>query len=138
MVIIIPQKYRSDTEYCFDEEHADAIIRIAAYHRKDYSLSVIWFSPLEHAKIRQSISTPFQRDANNGLGALDRLPLELLYETLLQLDVYSLLKLRQVNLRSRQMIDSLKQYRMIASHGLNLLCVLLRTKLAIGISLLDF
>lgn len=138
MAITIPQGYRSDTEYCFDEEHADAITRIAAYHRKDYSLSVIWFSPLEHTKIRQSIATPFQRDANDGLAALDRLPLELLYETLSQLDVFSLFKFRQVNLRSRQMVDSLKQYRMIVSHGLNLLCALLRTRLAIDISILDF
>lgn len=99
---------------------------------------MIWFSPLAHVKIRQSMSTPFQRDAINGLGALDRLPLERLYETLFQLDVYSLFKFRQVNLRSRQMIDSLKQYRMIVSHGLNLVCALLRTRLAIDISLLDF
>lgn len=99
---------------------------------------MIWFSPLEHAKIQQSISTPFQRDVNNGLGALDRLPLELLYEKLFQLDVYFLFKFRQVNLRSRQMIDSLKQYRMIVSHALNLLCALLRSRLAIDISILDF
>jgi hypothetical protein len=59
MAITIPQGYRSDTEFCFDEEHADAIIPIAAYRRKDYSLSAIWFSPLEQAKVRQSISTPF-------------------------------------------------------------------------------
>lgn len=39
---------------------------------------------------------------------------------------------------SRRIIDSLKQYRLIASHGLNLLCALLRTRLAVDISLVDF
>ncbi|PNP82051.1 hypothetical protein FNYG_04612 [Fusarium nygamai] len=36
--------YRSATEYSFDEEHTDAIVRTAAYHRKDFGLSMIWFS----------------------------------------------------------------------------------------------
>lgn len=36
------------------------------------------------------------------------------------------------------MVDSLKQYQMVVSHGLNLLCALFRTRLAIVISLFDF
>lgn len=52
--------------------------------------------------------------------------------------MHSLFKFRQINLRSRQMVDSLNQYQRIVSHGLNLFCALLRTRLAIDISLLDF
>ncbi|KAK3934889.1 hypothetical protein QBC46DRAFT_398754 [Diplogelasinospora grovesii] len=51
--------------------------------------------------------------------------------------MYSLFKLRQTNLRSRQAVDSLKQYQMVVSYGLNLLCVL-RTRLTISVSLFDF
>ncbi|KAH7227614.1 hypothetical protein BKA60DRAFT_123933 [Fusarium oxysporum] len=138
MATIMPRGYRSSTEYRFNEEQTDAIVRTAAYHRKDYCLSVIWFSPSEHVDIRQSIATPFQRTSNVGLGSLDRLPLELLRDTLFRLDVHSLFKFRQTNLRSRQTVDSLKQYQMIVSHGMNLLCALLRTRLAVDISLLDF
>lgn len=36
------------------------------------------------------------------------------------------------------MVDSLNQYQRVVSHGLNLFCALLRTRLAIDISLLDF
>ncbi|KAF4457608.1 cyclin f-box [Fusarium austroafricanum] len=134
----MPRGYRSATEYRFGEEQADAIVRTVSYHRIDYCLSVIWFSPGEHVDIRPSIATPFRRTSNVGLGSLDRLPLELLHDTLFRLDMHSLFKFRQTNLRSRQTIDSLRQYQMIASHGLNLFRALLRTRLAIDISLLDF
>ncbi|OTA70651.1 hypothetical protein K449DRAFT_404777 [Hypoxylon sp. EC38] len=134
----MPRGYRSATEYHFREEQTDAILRAAAYHRKDYCRSVIWFSPREHGDIRLSIGTSFQRTSNAELGSLDRLPLELLHDVLLRLDIHSLFKFRQTNLRSRQMVDSLNQYQMVVSHGLNLLCVLLRTRLATGVSLFDF
>ena len=49
--------------------------------------------------------------------------------------MYSLFNFRQLNLRSRQTVDSLKQYQVL--YGLNLLCALLRTGLAIGVSLVD-
>lgn len=61
-----------------------------------------------------------------------------MHDTLLRLDVHSLFKFRQSNRRPRHAVDSLKQYQMIALHGLNLFCALLRTRLAVGISLLDF
>lgn len=138
MATLMPHGYRSATEFRFDKEQADAIIRTTAYHRKDYCLSVVWYSHREHDEIRQSISTTFQRTSKAGLGSLDRLPLELLFDTLYRLDMYSLFKCRQINLRSRQMIDALNQYRRVVSHGLSLFCALLRTRLAIDITLLDF
>ncbi|KAI1162318.1 hypothetical protein F5B18DRAFT_652795 [Nemania serpens] len=109
MAALMSQGYRSVAEYCFPEEQTDAIVRAIAYHRKDYCHSVIWFSPREHVGIRWSITTSFQRTANTGLGSLNQLPLELLHD-----------------------------YQIVVSHGLNLLCALLRTRLAIGVSLFDF
>ncbi|SCN76309.1 uncharacterized protein FFB20_05233 [Fusarium fujikuroi] len=136
MAVLVPRGYLSATKYSFDE--ADPIVCTAAYHRKDFCLSVIWFSPGEHVVIHQSMATSYQRTSNAGLGSLDRLPLELLHDTLLRLDLHSLFKFRQSNRRSRQAVDSLKQYQMTVLHGLNLFCALLRTRLAVGISLLDF
>lgn len=133
-----PRGYRSITEYRFREEQADAIVRAATYHHRDYCLSVIWFSPGEHVGIRPSIATPFQRTSNTGLGSLDRLPPELLHDVLLRSDMHSLFNFRQTNLRARQTVDSLKQYQVVVSHGLNLFCALLRTRLAIDVSLFDF
>ena len=77
MATLMPRGYRSATEHCFDEDQTDAIVRTTAYHRRDYCLSVIWFSPREHIHIRPSIAIPFQRTSNVGVGSLDRLHLEL-------------------------------------------------------------
>ena len=106
MAAIIPRGYRSVTEYRFREEQRDAVLRAAAYHRKDYCYSVIWFSPREHVGIRQSIATPFWRNSNMGLGSLDRLPFELLHNVLLPLDMHSVFNFRQTNLRSRQTVEA--------------------------------
>jgi hypothetical protein len=114
----IPRGYRSATEFRFDKEQTDAIIRTTAYHRKDYCLSVIWFSHREHNDIHPSIATPFRRTSRVGLGSLDQLPLELLFDTLYRLDMHSLFKFRQINLRSRQIVDSLNPYQRVVSHGL--------------------
>ncbi|KAL2193899.1 hypothetical protein P885DRAFT_71716 [Corynascus similis CBS 632.67] len=119
MAALVPRGYRSATEYRFRQDQTDAIVRATAYHRKDFS-------------------TPFPRTPDTGLGTLGLLPLELLHDVLLRLDIRSLFNFRQANLSSRRIVDSLHQYQMAVSHGLNLLCALLRTRLAIGISLLDF
>src|SRR3569833_1607802 len=134
----LPQEYRSDTEYRFGKEQIDAIVRVTTYHPTDSCRSVIWFPPREHVDIHQSIATTFRRTSTAGLGPLDRLPLELLHDVLLRLDMRSLFFFRQTRLRSRQAVDSLKQYQVVASHGLNLFCALLRTRHATGVSLLDF
>ncbi|KAJ5557180.1 F-box domain protein [Penicillium frequentans] len=138
MATLTPDHYRSATEYSFNEDQTEAIIRTVAYHRHDFPQSVIFFSEREHDKIRSSIATPFQRSSNVGLGSLDRLPLELLFDMLGLLDMHSLFQFRQTNLRSRQMVDSLSQYQRAVSHGLNLFRALLQTRLATDISLLDF
>ncbi|KAJ5709147.1 hypothetical protein N7493_010481 [Penicillium malachiteum] len=116
----------------------DAIIRTTAYHRRDFCLSIIWYPSWEHVNIISSIAKPFPRTPSVGIGTLDCLPLELLLDTLCRLDIHSLLRFRQMNLRSRQTVDSLSQYQKIASHGLNLICALFRTRRAADIPLLDF
>lgn len=59
-------------------------------------------------------------------------------EILLYLDMQSLFNLRQASLRSRQTVDSLHQYQRVVSHGLNVFCALLRTRLAVDVSLSNF
>lgn len=138
MALLTPHGHRSPTEYCFSVEEADAIIRVTAYNRTVYCYGAIWFSSRDHAGVRSSIATPFLRASNTGLGTLNRLPLELLHDVFLRMGMRSIFKFRQVNLRSRQMVDSLKQYQVVASHGLDLLCLLLRTRPARDVSLSDF
>ncbi len=138
MDTVTSRETRSATEYHFLGEQEDAIIRATAYHNKEYDLSVISFPSRTRNGIRRSVSRPLPRAPNASLGTLDRLTLELLVYVSLHLDIYSLLKYRQTNLRSRQVIDSLQEYRAVTSHGLNPLYALLRTQLATYVSLSDF
>lgn len=95
MTVSTPRGYRSDVEYPILEDEADAIVRVVAYHRKDFCQAVIWFSPREHADIRLSMAASFGRACDTGLGSLNRLPLELLHDILLRLDLQSLFRFRQ-------------------------------------------
>lgn len=130
--------YRSATEYELREEQADAIVRTIAYHRKDYDRAVIHFSPDEHLNVRPPLSTPPQRDSSAAaLGLLGKLPLELLLDVISRLDLHSLFRVQQLNVRSAQVVASLEEYQTVVSHGLDLLRSLLRTGLAATVSIYD-
>lgn len=129
--------YFSKTMYDVNLAQADGIIRVASYHRKDFDLAVIWFPHREHANIMDSISSTF-RHPSMTLGQLDRLPLELTNDICLQLDMCSLFRFRQTNLRARHIVDSLPEYQVIATSALNCFCALLRTGAASRVTLSGF
>lgn len=52
-----------------------------------------------------------------GLGALDRLPLEIIHLALIRLDIQSLTDFRHVNKRARLITDSIPQYKLILTHA---------------------
>lgn len=52
-----------------------------------------------------------------GLGALDRLPLEIIHLALIRLDMQSLTDFRRVNKRARLITDSIPQYKRILVHA---------------------
>ncbi|KAJ5709149.1 hypothetical protein N7493_010483 [Penicillium malachiteum] len=133
-----PREYFSTSPYYFHDEQAESIVRTSAYYHKDPALAVIYFPPGEHVAVCLSLANPFQRSSSTGLGFLDRLPPELLSNILYGLDMRSVLIFRQVNVRSREVVHYLPQYNKIVVHGLNTLCGLLRTGLAVHISLLEF
>lgn len=128
---------RRMTREMLQREQDDAIIRTTGYHRRDYGMSVVHVWPSDHSKVRSSILTS-SIVSRAGLGDLDRLPVELLLQALRQMDMQALFDLRRVNLRARQIVDSLKEYKAAVSYGLTAYCALLRMKLAAHVTLLDF
>ncbi|KAL6892366.1 hypothetical protein GGI43DRAFT_413862 [Trichoderma evansii] len=118
-------------------EQDDAIIRVAGYHREDYGILTVCVSHSDHTTVKSSILTS-GIVSRMGLGAFDQLPVELLFQTLRHMDMQSLFNLRQTNLRARQIVDSLKEYKAVVAYGLTAYCALLRTKLATHVTLLDF
>jgi hypothetical protein len=63
--------------------------------------------PLDNGRLK----TPPQLSARHPAGRLDLLPLELISDILLALDVPTLTGFRRVNHRAMELVDSLHQYR---------------------------
>ncbi|KAH7128834.1 hypothetical protein B0J11DRAFT_525926 [Dendryphion nanum] len=130
-------RYHSKTAYSIPLDQVDAIFCASAYHRKDFDRAVIWFPPRTHSKSVTSGLSTF-REPTTSLGELDRLPLELINEICLQLDITSIFYLRQTNTRARHVINALHEYQIVTTHALNPFCALLRTRSASRVMLIDF
>lgn len=129
--------YLSEEAYSFPPEQGDKIIRATSFHRRAPDLAVISFPPQEHDKVRTSISSAFgEKPTSSGL--LDRLPVELFYPICLQLDVLSLFRLRQANNSVREVLETQKEYQIVATHALDAFRALLRTQSASRVTLEDF
>lgn len=115
----------------------DDIIRICTYHRRDFDLAVTRLNPRVHDAVRDSLARPFNRPAVKTLGRMQALPVEILFEILLCLDLRSLFMFRQVNLRARQVASAVPGYQPLITHALQAICVILRTKIAAWYTLKD-
>lgn len=114
-------RYHPKTAYSIPLDQADAIVRVSAYHRKDFDRAVTWFTPRIHSNGVTCLSSAF-RELTTSLGELDSLPLELINEICLQLDIVSLLYLRQTNARARHVVNALHEYQIVTTHALNPFC----------------
>jgi hypothetical protein len=119
-------------------EDSDAILRVCAYHRKDFDLAVIWFLRTHTTILTSILTSSISSTPTATLGKLDRLPLELINTICLELDIASLLHFRQTNLRARQVISSVHEYRTLIKHAISPLCAALRTGTASRITLSGF
>lgn len=112
----------STTEYSFREDEADAIIKTVGFGSRWYDEMAVRFPPEDHADAVSSLSQPFNRISTERLGSLDCLPLELLQDVMLRLDLQSLFRFRQSNAKAREMVGTLKEYGIIMDHVMNVVC----------------
>ncbi|KAF2789641.1 hypothetical protein K505DRAFT_420332 [Melanomma pulvis-pyrius CBS 109.77] len=150
-----PQWDRSQAPYSFRPEDEDAILQAISYHREDIDLEVLSFPPGTHDQVTISLSSTFRlppdpRDDNPALvpssfrqstsspGDIDLLPVELIHDICLRLDMESLWHLRQTSSRTRQIIHCMHEYKTIVKHALSPLCALFRTMSASSVSLEAF
>lgn len=92
------------------------------YHGLTYSVLRINDHTLDEHLTPPSSAFPHRRArprAPHGLGDLDGLPVELLNEILLHLDLRTLFDLRNVNLRASELVDSLPQFKALVAHAPN-------------------
>ena len=121
--------FRGHRNTCFRKYMHNDIIRVAFYDRKDFELDIIRINPHDNERIRTSILQPACAPATS-LGCLDVLPLEMLHEICQLLDIKSLFRFRQVNLRAQDVVCAIRIYRIIITYALETLCASLRTHIA--------
>ncbi|KAI4864996.1 hypothetical protein F4820DRAFT_312535 [Hypoxylon rubiginosum] len=112
------------------EKHADAILRVCSYHRRDFDLVVVRSRPHDMRPVQASLQTAFETLPTAELGILGRLPAELMSMVLRELHVRSFFRFRQVNRRARVVSTGLWEYGLVSKHGLEGLRGLLRAELA--------
>ena len=107
------------------------MLHALTYNRIDYERSVIHIPP---PPLKSCLERQPERLA---VGALSKLPLELLQEVLECLDIRSFVVFRKLNTATRIATDSLLKYQIIQSHAPKILCTLLRTGTAPFYNILD-
>ncbi|KAJ4127836.1 hypothetical protein NW768_008114 [Fusarium equiseti] len=109
-------------------ENVDEILRVCTYHRSEYDNLLV---KTPKAKLQAPfIQSTFDTPAFATLGDLDRLPQELIYMALKELDIVSYLKFRGVNHRARDLATAGHHYTVIVNHALTGLKALLRVQTA--------
>ncbi|KAK3683743.1 hypothetical protein B0T22DRAFT_259775 [Podospora appendiculata] len=135
---ILPPEVRSQQAYTIDEAHdVDAILRVVAYHRRDYDLAVVWHSRQLTDVVRLALSLGFPLPPVANFGAFDSLPLEILLAASRLLDITSVLQLLQVNRRAREVVAVVPEYSFVTKHGLEAVLALCKVRLASCFSLAD-
>lgn len=97
----------------------DAVLRAVTYHRLDPGYSDVRSQPIDLDSIPCSLQEPFTTVPENGLGLLDRLPMELLSTVCLHMGVLSHFRFRQVNRLARAVASRIGEYKAVATHGLD-------------------
>lgn len=110
--------------------HADKVLQVCSYHRRDFDLVVVRSRPYDMQQIEASLQNAFDRSPTAELGTLGRLPPELISMILRDLDVRSFFYLRQVNQQARVLSTGLWEYRLVSTYGLEGLRGVLRAGLA--------
>ncbi|KAK0390668.1 hypothetical protein NLU13_0172 [Sarocladium strictum] len=130
----------SDEEFEIREDQREAMIETLGLPLVGWERKVTHVEPREHLPILGSIATPFPETPTrlHEYGKLEMLPLEVTHIVLLRLDMQSIFHTRQTSSRLRAVVDSCRQYGIVAAHGLDLYCLLLRSSLAHQVSLRKF
>lgn len=108
-------------------ENSEFILEAASYHCEDFGRNVIQIDSHQCDQVRRSIFKPFGDGPDAGLGSLSPLPVEILSDICLLLDVKSGFNFSQASRRARAVVASIPEYQRIGNHALQALCALLRT-----------
>ncbi|KAI6351770.1 hypothetical protein MCOR25_009745 [Pyricularia grisea] len=134
--VMIRRGIWSQEEFKLDKDDEDAVIKAVTYENRDARLAAIWFSETTHLGVKEKfLSLSDAQTTCSGLG-LDGLPQELIDSVLYRLDMVSLFRMRHVNRRLRNSVNSLHKYRDIVRYGgFDITLALLRSNVGFYIGL---
>jgi hypothetical protein len=106
------------------KEDEDAVIRVTSYERKVEGRPFIRFDAPRFSFIREALRTPFASAPEADLGAMKNLPVEVLWRIFRPLDMATLIHLRQVNRRARQVVTAMKEYHTVIKYAIHVVLAL--------------
>ncbi|OBT80682.1 hypothetical protein VF21_00348 [Pseudogymnoascus sp. 05NY08] len=113
-----------------EDEHADAVVRICSYRRRSFDQITIIRRPYVTEAVQDSLEAAFHTPPTSGLSIFDYLPKEIMTMVLLNLDVLTFFRFRQVNRYARMLSTTAPEYKLIATYGLEGMRALLRSDCA--------
>lgn len=106
------------------KEDEDAVIRVTSYERKEVGFPFIRFDAPRFSFIREALRTPFASPPQADLGSMKNLPVEVLWQIFRPLSMASLIRLRQVNRRARQVVTAMKEYHIMMKYAIHVVLAL--------------
>lgn len=120
------------------ESDREELLRTCSYQRPERGRGIFRFRLDAHNKIGPSIYRLSSRAPTAQFGRLSRLPLEIVQNIVLELDMESVLAFRQTSVSAAQAVSSVREYRLVVAYALDALCAMLRTHVANRITLRQF
>ena len=131
------QEEMAREECLVPKDQEEAVVRVTSYLRHDLPLRLIHFPPSVHKGVKSSLSSSRVPEPEANMGQLS-LPMDILTQIVLSLDIRTVFQLRQVNSVARAAVDSFLEYKLLSKHALKVYCALMRTNLAGRVTLNDF
>ncbi|KAJ5929337.1 hypothetical protein N7454_007185 [Penicillium verhagenii] len=116
---------------------AEQVMKFTAFARDDLIPLVARAESVGSELIRTSMLRTTELTASN-LGALERLPLEIVFDIISLLDIRSVFELRHVNHRAEQIVAKSSGYEVSVKYAIETLHVMLKTKAASFVTLSSF
>ncbi|RSL58436.1 hypothetical protein CEP54_007770 [Fusarium duplospermum] len=113
------------------------ILDVCSYHRTDFDICLVRTRPHKLQEIAPSLQTCFDTEPTSELGFLGRFSPEILIEIILQMDIESYLRFRQVNRRARAVATRIREYKLVSTHGLEGLTAMMRTRMTANFTIRD-
>ncbi|KAH6687880.1 hypothetical protein F5X68DRAFT_239343 [Plectosphaerella plurivora] len=126
----LPSASDSDEHYEGNLDSRDAKQKLKAWSKPADEIEelTLYSEPYDMNRARTSLQSAFRSTPTTGLSGLDHLPAEITLMVVHHMDILTFFRFRQVNRRARELASTIKEYNTIATHALEAVRAILRTR----------